>query len=255
MALTDLIPIPQNINPGLNGARQLTMMSLLGSPRGSFTDKCKGVTNPTLLALMRTEDVGPFSVTGLAPAIASLKEVMADIHEEQREVFGALGTEGMLCARLVRGTTHGSISNHSWGTAVDLTINGILDKRGDDARTVQRGTALIAPIFNRHGWYWGAGFPVEDSMHFELSDQKIRELNEAGAFGVTGTLPEPSLSMGDRGQQVKRLQEALNARGENLDTDGIFGPGTRAAVVSFQAKNGLTPDGIVGRRTSAALGL
>jgi len=93
-------------------------------------------------------------------------------------------------------------------------------------------------------------------MHFELSEQKIRQLHEAGVFnGAGGTLPEPSLSIGDRGQQVKQLQEALNARGESVDTDGIFGPGTRAAVVSFQAKNGLTPDGIVGARTRAALGL
>lgn len=252
MALTDLIPIPSNINPGLNGARQLTMMSLLGSPRENFSDDCQDVTNPTLRALIRTEDVGPFRVTGLAPAIASLKEVLVDIHEEQREVFGALSTAGMLCARLIRGSKHG-ISNHSWGTAVDLKIDGILDKRGDKARTVQRGTALIAPIFNRHGWYWGAGFPIEDSMHFELSDQKIRALHQAGVFGATGTLAEPSLSIGDRGQEVKRLQEALRAQGENVDTDGIFGPGTRAAVVSFQAKNGLTPDGIVGARTKAAL--
>jgi len=254
MPLTDLLPIPPNVNPGLNGARQLTMTSLLGAPRGNFTRDCRGVTNPTLLAMIRTEDLGPFSVTGLAPAIASLKEVMADIHEEQREVFGALGTAGMLCARLIRGSSH-AISNHSWGTAIDLKIGGILDERGDDARTTQRGLALIAPIFNRHGWYWGAGFPVEDSMHFELSDQKIRQLHEAGVFGAGGTLPEPSLSIGDRGQQVKRLQEALNARGEHLETDGIFGPGTHAAVISFQARNGLTPDGVVGARTRAALGL
>jgi len=129
MALTDLIPIPQNINPGLNGARQLTMTSLLGSPRGNFSRDCQGVTNPVLRALIRTENVGPIRVTGLAPAIESLKEVMADIQQEQPEVFGALGTEGMLCARLIRGSNSG-ISNHSWGTAVDLTIGGILDKRG-----------------------------------------------------------------------------------------------------------------------------
>jgi hypothetical protein len=181
--------------------------------------------------------------------------VVADIQQTQPEVFAVLGTAGMLCARLVRGSAS-SISNHSWGTAIDLTLNGILDERGDDARTTQRGLALIAPIFNRHGWYWGAGFPVEDSMHFELSDQKIRQLHAAGVFkGSPDTLPGPSLSIGDRGQQVRRLQEALNARGENLTADGIFGPATHTAVISFQARNGLTPDGIVGPRTRAALGL
>jgi len=72
----------------------------------------------------------------------------------------------MLCCRYQRNSTT-SISNHSWGTAVDLKIDGHLDERGDD--TVQYGLTLIAPIFNRFGWYWGAMFPTEDAMHFEAS--------------------------------------------------------------------------------------
>jgi hypothetical protein len=231
------------------------MKSLLGVPRGSFTRDCLPVTNPNLSDLIRTADVGPFRVRGLAPAIESLQEVLAEVRTQQPEVFAGLGTAGMLCARLVRGSA-ASISNHSWGTAIDLTLNGLLDQRGDPQRTTQRGLLLIAPIFNRHKWYWGAGFPVEDSMHFELSDQKIRELHAAGVFaGAVETLPEAALSIGDRGQQVKRLQEALNAQGESLVTDGIFGASTHAAVISFQARHGLTPDGIVGSRTRAALGL
>ena len=253
MAITDLIPIPAQINSGLNAARQLTMKALLGVPRGNFTNDCLPVTNSVLKALVVSDDVGRFRVTGLKPAVESLKEVVADIHQQQPEIFNALGTAGMLCARLVRGS-HSSISNHSWGTAVDLTLNGILDRRGD--RLVQAGMAQIASLFNRRGWYWGAGFPTEDAMHFELSDQKIRELHAEGIFGnAVTTLPEPALSIGDRGQQVKRLQEALNAQGENLNADGVFGPGTHAAVVSFQARHGLNPDGIVGRNTRAALGL
>lgn len=253
MAITDLIRIPDNINPGLNAARQVTMKTLLGNPRGSFTRDCMPITNPNLRALVTTADVGPFRVTGLAPAVDSLRQVLNDIHQQEREVFAGLGSAGMLCARLVRGSAV-SISNHSWGTAIDLTLNGILDAPGN-GRT-QQGLAAIAPIFNRHGWYWGAGFPREDAMHFELSDQKIRELHAAGVFtGAPATLPEAALSLGDRGQQVKRLQEALNAQGEQLIADGIFGASTHSAVVAFQARNGLTPDGIVGRRTRQALGL
>lgn len=252
MAITDLIPIPQNINTGLNSARQLTMKSLLGAPRGSFNTTCQDVTNPVLKSMIRTVDVGPFRVTGLVPAVDSLKQVLADIQQEQPDVFAGLGTAGMLCVRLMRNSTN--ISNHSWGIAIDLTLNGILDNPGNNK--TQRGLALIAPIFNRHGWYWGGGFPHEDAMHFELSDQKMRQLHEAGAFnGAAGTLPPSSLSIGDRGQQVKKLQEALNALGESLVVDGIFGPGTHAAVVNFQARNGLTADGIVGPKTKTALGL
>jgi Putative peptidoglycan binding domain/D-alanyl-D-alanine carboxypeptidase len=253
MAITDLIPIPAGINPGLNAARQITMKTLLGNPRGSFGRDCQPVTNPLLRGLIRTENVGPFRVTGLAPAVDSLKDVMADIRQNEQDVFDGLGSSGMLCARLVRGSA-ASISNHSWGTAIDINLNGILDQRGN--RMVQVGLARIAPIFNRHKWYWGAGFPTEDAMHFELSDQKIRELHAAGVFsGAPAMLPEVALSIGDRGQSVKKLQEALNAQGEDLTTDGIFGPSTHAAVVAFQAKHGLNPDGVVGPRTRAALGL
>ena len=86
-----------------------------------------------------------------------------------------LGSAGMLCCRFVRGSTT-SISNHSWGTAIDLTINGVLDKRGNGQ--VQYGLALIAPIFNQHGWYWGAGFATEDGMHFEISQDLLMHLTK-----------------------------------------------------------------------------
>jgi hypothetical protein len=253
MPITDLIPIPAGINPGLNAARQLTMKALLGSPRGSFGSDCQPVTNPVLRNLIRTDDVGPFKVTGLSPAVDSLKEVIADIRQQEPDVFSGLGTAGMLCARLVRGSAS-AISNHSWGTAIDLNLNGVLDQRGNNR--VQEGLSRISPIFNRHGWYWGAGFPTEDGMHFEISDQKIRELHATGIFtGAPATLPGVALSLGDRGQQVKALQEKLNAQGAGLVADGVFGVGTHSAVIAFQAKNGLTADGIVGPGTRAALAL
>lgn len=253
MALTDLIPIPANINPGLHGAKQLTMKTLLGLPRGTFGQDCRPVTSPKLKNLIVSANVGPFTVDGLSPAVDSLKEVMADIRQEEPEIFSALGTAGMVCARFQRNSTV-AISNHSWGTAVDLTLKGVLDEHGDGR--VQVGLTRIAPIFNRHRWYWGAGFPKEDGMHFELSDEKIRELAATGIFGGTGQMPSPgTLSLGDRGQSVKRLQEKLNQQGAGLTADGVFGPATHAAVVAFQAQNGLTPDGIVGPRTRQALGL
>ena len=42
---------------------------------------------------------------------------------------------------------------------------------------------------------------------------------------------------------------------EAVYVDGIFGEGTRKAVISFQQKNGLTADGIVGKATYKALGM
>lgn len=252
MAITDLIKIPNDINEGLNSARQITMLSLLGNPRGSYSRECQAITHPTLRRMVVTRNVGPFRVTGLAPAVDSLEEVLADIRTAEPEVFEALGTAGMLCARLVRGS-NSSISNHSWGMAIDLNLNGQLDNPGN-GRT-QVGLARIAPIFNRHEWYWGASFPREDAMHFEVSDQKVRKMHADGVFGnAPEELPDPQLSLGDRGREVKLLQERLNANGSNLDADGDFGRETLAAVMAFQAANGLRVDGVVGRKTRQALG-
>jgi hypothetical protein len=184
--------------------------------------------------------------------VAALRSIVGDIATYEPEVYAALGTAGMLCARLVRGSAH-SISNHSWGTAVDLTLNGTLDQRGDDK--VQRGLVHIAPVFNDHGWFWGAGFGAEDGMHFEASDELIRRWHAEGRFGAPRPSPPSLLTLGDRGPDVVALQRRLNALGSQLTVDGGFGVGTRAAVMAFQADHGLTADGVVGSSTRAALGL
>jgi Putative peptidoglycan binding domain/N-acetylmuramoyl-L-alanine amidase len=64
------------------------------------------------------------------------------------------------------------------------------------------------------------------------------------------------LKMGSIGPDVKQLQIALNSQGFNVGvTDGIFGDMTRKAVIAFQKKQGLTPDGVVGPKTKKSLGL
>ena len=63
----------------------------------------------------------------------------------------------------------------------------------------------------------------------------------------------PTLQYGASGSDVKKLQTLLNENGANLDADGKFGPKTEAAVKRFQEAHGLTADGIVGRKTWAAL--
>ncbi len=64
----------------------------------------------------------------------------------------------------------------------------------------------------------------------------------------------PTLQYGASGSDVKKLQTLLNENGANLDADGKFGAKTEAAVKRFQELHGLTADGIVGRKTWAALG-
>jgi peptidoglycan hydrolase-like protein with peptidoglycan-binding domain len=173
-SLLEPVPRPSSgsINLGLQAVSNSYMLAKLGQPlrEGGYTSLCQTPTDPKLRRNLVTDTVGPFRVTGLVPAVLSLKEVMADIAAEQPAAYRALGTAGMLCCRLVRGSAT-AISNHSWGTAIDLTLNGVLDAYGDNK--VQRGLTLIAPIFNRHSWYWGAAFGKEDGMHFEGSRAKI----------------------------------------------------------------------------------
>lgn len=55
-------------------------------------------------------------------------------------------------------------------------------------------------------------------------------------------------SKGSRGEMVKLIQRALH-----LIPDGIFGPLTEEAVMTYQREHGLTPDGVVGPATLAKL--
>lgn len=54
-----------------------------------------------------------------------------------------------------------------------------------------------------------------------------------------------------------RIQQRLNELGIDppLVADGVYGPKTRNAILSFQQSKGLNPDGIVGPKTLTAMGL
>jgi peptidoglycan hydrolase-like protein with peptidoglycan-binding domain len=62
------------------------------------------------------------------------------------------------------------------------------------------------------------------------------------------TTGRPTLRRGATGDLVKQIQTALH-----VDADGVFGPGTEAALRKFQSAKGLVPDGIAGPRTWTAL--
>ena len=62
------------------------------------------------------------------------------------------------------------------------------------------------------------------------------------------------LSYGATGEEVKQLQKKLNEIGNyGLDTDGIYGDKTRAAVRDYQQQNSLKVDGIAGDDTWGSL--
>lgn len=62
--------------------------------------------------------------------------------------------------------------------------------------------------------------------------------------------------IGSTGGEVSEIQSRLKEWGYYSGAvDGIFGTATKNAVIKFQKANGLTPDGIVGSKTLAAMGI
>jgi hypothetical protein len=76
-------------------------------------------------------------------------------------------------------------------------------------------------------------------------------LPEETAAPLTIELPASGpLAFGDRGEEVETLQTALAAlQFDPGEADGIFGEGTKEAVLAFQRANDLAADGIVGATT------
>ncbi|MGW1226930.1 peptidoglycan recognition protein family protein [Streptomyces sp. NPDC002530] len=119
---------------------------------------------------------------------------------------------------------------------------------GERVRTLQlllttRGAALTAD-----GDY---GPATEAAVYaFQAAEQ-------ATADGVAGLQTWNHLAaparQGDSGAAVEALQLQLTAHGITTDTDGAFGPGTRAGVIRFQTTRSLPADGIADARTWSRL--
>lgn len=102
----------------------------------------------------------------------------------------------------------------------------------------------------------------EEGDGAEANDDWIKRLQSAvGAVPDNIPGPEtlsklPLLKEGSQGEVVRLLQERLGNQyriGVTGGYDGIYGPGTRAAVMEFQKQKGLSIDGITGQNTWKAL--
>ncbi len=179
VSYTELVPTPPRtaMNTGFSPARHSTMLNTLGVPCPRRTN-CSPVTNARLRAITSTRDVGPFRVTGINPALDSLQKVFSDVQSAFPGLYDLLGTAGMSCCRAVRGNPN-FFSNHSWGTAIDLTVGGILAPL--DAARIPHGLLLVYPFFHRHGWFWAAGYNGRtDPMHFEVANETILQWQQNG---------------------------------------------------------------------------
>ena len=167
------------VNDRLTIAGPSFLASTFGLPREELNDQCQEMTNPRLASKLVTEDVGPIRVKMLKPAIDSLRTVFENVRATDPDLYARISTAGSLCVRLIRGSRR-SASTHAFGLAVDLNIDGALDTLGD-GRT-QLGLTILADFFKAEGWVWGAAWRREDSMHFEVSREKLEQWIADGAL-------------------------------------------------------------------------
>lgn len=139
-------------------------------------------------------------------------------------------------------------------------IPAITDNAGVFGDSTRAAVTTFQKIFNltadgivgKATWYKISGIYAAVARLAELD-------SEGNTLGIGTVPPSAVLRQGSTGQDVITLQYLLNVIGEYYPSipviaqDGIFGSGTRQAVIAFQNEMRLSPDGIVGTRTWNAL--
>jgi hypothetical protein len=192
-----LVNVPDNINfdpshGALDDPGNAFMESILGTPGPGLTSSSgpESLASSQVRSLLVTRDVDPsshvISVEGIRPAVDSLQQILINANRDYPDLLSHIGTEGMLAVRYISGTT--VISNHSWGIAVDLSLDGYTDFDKDGR--LSAGLAALIPYFNAAGWVAGAGWgSAEDDMHFEVSQETLQSWYSQGLLN-----PSPSVS-------------------------------------------------------------
>ena len=107
--------------------------------------------------------------------------------------------------------------------------------------SIKKGVAVLSLLLT-------LGFGIGCAKDSVPSEKSMSEINY--------TVPTAVLKQGAKSGEVKEVQRRLKQWGYYKGSvDGVFGAGTKQAVIAFQKKNGLTADGVVGMSTYKALGM
>ncbi len=113
-----------------------------------------------------------------------------------------------------------------------------------------------------HRWFANKACPGDYLMskHSYIAEEVNKILgsnsssSSSSSSSTSNTVSFTTLRKGSQGSAVKTLQTNLNkVLGIKLATDGDFGSKTRDAVIAFQNKYGLNPDGVYGPASDAAM--
>lgn len=151
---------PGTVNIGLSCPNARQMEEILGDPHDARTT-----------SRLKRGHFGSEPITALEPALASIDSVLAKVKSDLPDLYAVLGTAGMYALRNIRGRN--CYSNHSWGTAIDVKVDGLLVALG--ASYSCKGLDVLCKYFNEAGWYWGGGYHSrKDAMHFECGLALVR---------------------------------------------------------------------------------
>lgn len=93
-------------------------------------------------------------------------------------------------------------------------------------------------------------------QHLFKALRRYKDIQRRGGWPVIG--PGPILRQGDAGSRVNALRHRLIMTGDlhATSTDpGVFDPALKTAVIHFQKRHGMSPDGLVGRQTLSELNI
>jgi hypothetical protein len=185
-ALNELDLIDRSvINIGMSRPTWQFQESKFGDPGAGCREfpKCRGCACSSSNACITNkltngkQSVGPFRIQANQHFFDVLTTVFQEVLQANPVLYHSLGTQGGFCCRptVNHGVFGAHFSNHAWGCAVDIEINGVIDPRYD--RKAQRGLHQLAVFMNAHRIYWAAGYSAayEDAMHFEPARELIEE--------------------------------------------------------------------------------
>jgi peptidoglycan hydrolase-like protein with peptidoglycan-binding domain len=126
---------------------------------------------------------------------------------------------------------------------------------------------LTESISEAYSFDYENGSGIEYNLHNTINENKLEELVEEITMRLfdlglndfeleisESLLTEATLRRGNRGDEVKVLQQQLKDLGfDPGPIDGIFGGGTETALKAFQRRAGITVDGLAGGQTQAAI--
>ena len=186
------------------------------------------------------------------------------------EADGLAGTKTL---ELLYKKADGTSSSSGSGTSSGLTRTLRRGYTGDDVVTVQQRLKELGYYTGSIDGVYGSGSIAAATAFQKNNGLKVDGLtgqstyaalfsSSAVAAGSSGSSSSGSssssgayvkLKSGDKGTEVKKLQQALKDLGYNVSADGTYGPITVAAVTAFQKLNGLDDDGIAGAKTQTVL--